>query len=159
MAPDMLLILIALAVSLTVAVSMLRDEQRSIAERTLYKELREVQSVSQGLWDSLGPDRYGELVSLYLRRGDEFARAAFVLDFWERAALAYQRGKVNRGRFMARIAPKCDGFWRDYADLIAFLTQNEPARIAGWRRLHAAAIRQLDRNFKRLERIGPRRAA
>ena len=159
MGPDMLSILAALAVTLTVALAMLRDEQRSIAERALYKELREVQQVSLGLWDSLGPDRYGELVSLYLQRGDEFSRAAFVVDFWERAAVAYGRGKVNRRRFIARIAPKCDGFWRDYADLIAYLAQNEPARIAGWRRLHFAAIRQLDRNFKRIERIGPRKAA
>jgi hypothetical protein len=159
MTPDMGWILAALALTLTVAVAMLLDERRANAERALYKELREVQAVSQGLWDSLGPDRYGELVSLYLRRGDEFARATFVIEFWDRAAEAYARRKVNRRRFMARIAPKCDGFWRDYADLIVFLAQNEPSRIAGWRRLHGAAIRQLDRNFKCIERIGPRKAA
>lgn len=159
MTPDMGWILAALGLTLVVAVVLLRDEQKSMVERALYKDLREVQEISQGLWDSLGPERYGDLVLLYLRRGDEFARASFVLDFWERAGRAYQKRQVNRRRFIARIAPKCDGYWRDYADLIAFVAQENPNRIAAWRRLHFAAVRQLDRNFKRIEKIGSRRAA
>jgi hypothetical protein len=152
-------ILVALGIALIVAVALLRDEQKSLVERALYKELREVQAVSEGLWDSLGPDRYGELVNLYIGRDDVFARAAYVLGFWDRAGRAYLHRRVNRARFIARIAPKCDGFWRDYADLIAFMAQQEPDRVAAWRRLQNAALRQLDRNFKRLEKIGPRRAA
>lgn len=159
MAPDIAWILAALAVTLLVALALLSDERKSLAERTLYKQLREVQVVSQGLWDSLGPERYSELVLLYMRRGEEFARASFVLDFWDRAGRAYLLRRVNRRRFIARIAPKCDGFWRDYADLVAHVGQEEPDRIVAWRRLHHAAIRQLDRDFKRIERTRPRRAA
>jgi len=152
-------ILLALAAALAVAVALVRDEQRLSVERALYKELRDVQAVSQSLWDSLGPERYDELVPRYLRRGEEFTRVSFILDFWERAARAYQRRRVNRRRFIAKVAPKCDGFWRDYADLITFMAQAEPDRIAAWRRLHLASLRQLDRNFKRLERVDPRKAA
>jgi len=159
MTPDMGWILVALALTLTVALALLRDEQKLVVERGFYKELREVQEVSQGLWDSLGPEHYSDLVLLFLRRGDEFARASFVLDFWERAGRAYLRRRVNRRRFIARIAPKCDGFWRDYADLIAYVAQENPNRIAAWRQLHFAAVRQLDRNFKRIEKIGSRKAA
>lgn len=152
-------ILVALGIALFVAVALLRDEQKSLVERALYKELREVQTISEGLWDSLGPDRYGELVTLYIGREDVFARAAFVLDFWDRAGRAYLRRRVNRARFIARVAAKCDGFWRDYADLIAFMAQQEPDRVAAWRRLENAALRQLDRDFKKIEKIGPRKAA
>ncbi|MGH7684064.1 MAG: hypothetical protein ACREMT_06955 [Vulcanimicrobiaceae bacterium] len=152
-------ILVALGIALLVAVALLRDEQKSLVERALYKELREVQGVSEGLWDSLGPDRYGELVTLYIGRSDVFSRAAYVLDFWDRAGRAYMGRRVNRVRFVAKIAPKCDGFWRDYADLIAFMAQQEPDRIAAWRRLQRAALRHLDRDFKKLEKIAPRKAA
>lgn len=157
--PDVGWVLAGLVLALCVAVLLLLDEQRAALERSLFREFREVQAVSQELWDGLGPERYKEIVSIYVRMRETYVRANFVFEFWNKAGRAYAKRKVNRKRFMRRMAAKCDGYWRDYGDLVGYLQQCDPQRIAGWRRLQAAAARELDRKIKEIEKVKPRRAA
>jgi hypothetical protein len=156
--PDVIWIVAALGVALLVALGLLVDEQKAALERALLRELREVQSLSEELWDALGPGRYRELVSAYGRRREIFVRADLVVDYWDRAARAFLSGKVNRKRFLARIAPRCESFWRDYAALIAHLDDGEPQRVRAWRRLHRAAASRLG-GSRRPAEIEPTRAA
>jgi len=157
--PDVGWVLAGLVLALCVAALLLVDEQKAALERSLLRELREVQAVSQDLWDGLGPERYKEIVSVYVRMRETYVRANFIIDFWNKAGRAYAKRKINRARFMRRVAAKCDGFWRDYSDLVGYLQQCDPQRIAGWRRLQAAAVRELDRKIKEIEKIKAPRAA
>ena len=159
MLPDVGWVLAGLGLTLCVAVLLLIDERKAILERALVRELREVQAVSQELWDGLGPERYNEIVSIYVRMRETYVRANFVIEYWDRAGRLYTSRRVNRKRFIRRVAAKCDGFWRDYSDLVGYLQQCDPQRIAGWRRLHASAARELERKIKEIEGINTRRAA
>jgi hypothetical protein len=151
--------LTALGLALLVAIALVRDERRAGAERALVQELRDVQAFSAELWDALGPHHYREIVAAYLGRREIFVRANYVLDFWDRAARAYLRGEVNRRRFLPRVAAKCDACWREYIDLIKMLDDQEPQRVAAWRRLRAAAVRHLHGGEKPKEKIKTSRAA
>ena len=159
MLPDVGWVLAGLGLTLGVAVLLLIDERKAILERGLVRELREVQAVSQELWDGLGPERYHEIVSVYVRMRETYVRANFVVEYWDRAGRLYAGRRVNRKRFIRRIAAKCDGFWRDYSDLVGYLQQCDPQRIAGWRRLQGAATHELDRKIKEIEGVRTPRAA
>jgi hypothetical protein len=145
--------------ALGVAVSLLIDERKAALERSLLRELREVQAVNQELWDGLGPERYKEIVSIYVRMRETYVRANFIIEFWNKAGKAYADRRVNRARFIKRVAAKCDGLWRDYSDLVGYLQQCDPQRIAGWRRLQRAAGRELERTLKQIEKIKTPKAA
>jgi hypothetical protein len=157
--PDVGWVLAGLVLALGVAVSLLIDERKAALERSLLRELREVQAVNQELWDGLGPERYKEIVSIYVRMRETYVRANFIIEFWNKAGKAYADRRVNRARFIKRVAAKCDGLWRDYSDLVGYLQQCDPQRIAGWRRLQRAAGRELERTLKQIEKIKTPKAA
>lgn len=159
MLPDVGWVLAGLGLTLCVAVLLLIDERKANLERSVVRELREVQAVSQELWDGLGPERYNEIVSIYVRMRETYVRANFVIEYWDRVGHHYVTRRVNRKRLIRRLAAKCDGFWRDYSDLVGYLQQCDPQRIAGWRRLQAAAARELERKIKEIEAVKTRRAA
>lgn len=151
--------LAALGLALLVALALLRDERKAALERSLSSELRDVQTFSGELWDTLGPQHYRELVPAYLARREIFVRANYVIEFWDRAARAYLGGRVNRKRFVARVAVRCDACWREYAGLIAYIAEEEPQRVAAWRRLRAASLRHLHGSSKQKDKVAARRAA
>ena len=151
--------LTALGLALFVALALLRDERKAAHERALATELRDVLAFSAELWDALGPHHYRELVPAYLGRREIFVRANYVIDFWDRAARAYLRGDVNRRRFIARVAAKCDMCWREYLDLIKLMDEQEPQRVAAWRRLRTAAVRHLHGAVKEKDKVKTSRAA
>lgn len=157
--PDVGWVLAGLVLALGVAALLFFDERKAALERSLVRELREVQMVNQELWDGLGPERYKEIVSIYVRMRETYVRANFIIDFWNKAGRAYAKRSVNRRRFIRKVAAKCDGLWRDYSDLIGYLQQCEPQRIAGWRRLEGAAARELSRTMKQIEKIKTPKAA
>jgi hypothetical protein len=145
--------------ALGVASMLFFDERKAALERSLLRELREVQMVNQDLWDGLGPERYKEIVSIYVRMRETYVRANFIIDFWNKAGRAYGKRQINRQRFIRKVAPKCDGLWRDFGDLIGYLQQCEPQRIGGWRRIEAASVRELARTMKQIEKIKTQKAA
>ena len=159
MVPDVGWVLAGLVLALGVASMLFIDERKAALERSLLRELREVQMVNQDLWDGLGPERYKEIVSIYVRMRETYVRANFIIDFWNKAGRAYGKRSINRRRFIRKVAAKCDGLWRDYSDLIGYLQQCEPQRIVGWRRIQTAAARELARSMKQIEKIKAPKAA
>ena len=146
-------VLAGLGLGVFVLLQILRDRRKVLREETLWKELRDVELVNRELWDALGPEHYAQLVYFYLRGRETLVRADFVFGFWEKAARSYAKGLVNRRRFRDRFAPKCTGYWTDYADLIRHFAVKEPARIAAWRRLNRDCSRHVERELRRIERV------
>ena len=146
-------VLAGLALGVFVLRQVLRDRRKVLREETLRQELHDVELVNRELWDALGPEHYAQLVYFYQRGRETQVRADFVFAFWEKAARWYEKGLVSRRRFRARLAPKCTGYWQDYADLIRHFAVKEPARIAAWRRLNRDCARHVERELRRLERI------
>lgn len=125
-------------------------------EATLLKELHDTNAVQKELWTALGPQRYAQILDLYIKRDVTRARANAVFDYWNRVGRMYAEKRVNRKRFLARIAPDCNATWNNFTLLIEYFEVTQPARIADFKALQKIVAREIERNRQRLDRTAAR---
>lgn len=122
-------------------------------EPKLVSELANAVQCSHDLWSALGSGNYDDVLTYYHRGGMTRKRADFVLDYWSKVGRMYADKHVNRKRFLPRIAPACNGAWKDFQKVLEYFEVTQPARIADFKRLQKDVARYVAWNSKRLQRM------
>lgn len=105
-------------------------------ERSIMAQLPHIDQLSRDMWTALGPGREHQVVSFYQKYGATYYRANEILTFWNTVGEKTEDGRVNRRRFLPRIARHFHAYWSNMEPLINHLSQSNPSAILNLQYLH-----------------------